>query len=195
MKKEIFMLKKLLCLTMTAMLGLSVCACGSDKGQSTDTSSAVSDAGASGTTSAGTVESAADATLTVTVKKGDILKFKSNRPYDSSKEDISLILVIGQSNFTTGVGFVSEYSGLTSGKISAVSEEPVVPAKGTVYSGAAGGSITELTDVYDAHNLCNTSNGTKTLSGVTPLFRHKMERADRNQGSICSGGTWRCRCS
>lgn len=164
------MLKKLLCLVMAMMLGLLACACGSDKGSSTDTSSAASDSGVSDTASTGTEEPAADATLTVTVKKGDIQKFKSDRPYDSSKEDISLILVIGQSNFTPSVGFASEYGGLTSGKIAAVSEEPVVPAKGTVYSGGYKSAITALTDERDAYNLCNTSRGTSTLGGVTPSF-------------------------
>ena len=35
--------------------------------------------------------------------------FKSDRPYDKSKEDISLILVAGQSNFHPNNGYPREY--------------------------------------------------------------------------------------
>ncbi len=161
------MLKKILSVTLIAVFCLAACACGSD-GKSDGTSSTASAApGASQTASAAADDSGADATLTVKVKKGEITAFKSSRPYDSSKKDISLILVTGQSNFTTGVGYASE---LTAGDPSALPEEPFCPTKGVAYSSRGQSAITSLSDDRDMSRLCDTENGSATLGGVTPSF-------------------------
>ncbi len=161
--------KKLLAILLSVVLCLLVVACGGDKtngGTNSSTSSKGTDTASTDTAS--TVQS--DATLTVKVKKGEVTKFKSDRPYDKSKEDISIILVVGQSNFTTGVGFSSEYGGVVNGKIQNFSEIPVIPNPGTCYSGTHRNAITRLSADRDMSKLCDTSNLTGTLGGVTPSF-------------------------
>ena len=110
------MLKKIFSLALIALLCPAICACGggeNDPSASETASKTASDSGSAvssenASTGSDTVGSSADATLTIKVKKGEITQFKSNRPYDKSKEDISLILVVGQSNFTTSVGYGGE---------------------------------------------------------------------------------------
>lgn len=165
--------KRLTALVLIAALFVLCCACG---GSDTDTtSSTASNTSNQSNTDAVSSENAseeetADATLTVTIKKGEVAKFKSDRPYDKSKEDISLILIVGQSNFTTSVGFSSEFGGVLDGKIQNYSEEPVIPTEGTCYSGGYRTAITSLSADRDMSKLCDTANQTKTLGGVTPSF-------------------------
>lgn len=162
--------KKLLSVVLIAVFCLAASACGSD-GKSDGTSSAASTApDASQTASVTTDESAADATLTVKVKKGEIAAFKSNRSYDSSKKDISLILVTGQSNFTTSVGYSCELRGAMEGTTSIYPEAPFTPAKGTAYSSGFQSAITSLTDDRDMSRLCDVKNDLSTMGGVTPAF-------------------------
>ena len=155
----------LLILIMTIMC----CGCNDTATDSSDPSSVQS-----GTQNSLTADQStsvvADVTLTVNVSKNDVQKFKSNRPYDASKEDISLILVTGQSNFTTSVGFASEFKGVDSGKISSVSEEPIVPSKGICYSSGYRSAITNLSDDRDMNTLCDASRLGNTLGGVSPSF-------------------------
>ena len=163
--------KKILAILMIAVLCLLATACGGSTDTGSKAPSSTPDGSvASGTSSEGSSAPEADATLTVKVKKGEIAKFKSDRPYDKSKEDISLILVVGQSNFTTGVGFSSEYGGVVNGKIPQFSEVPLVPAPGTCYSGGYRTAITKLSADRDMSKLCDASNLTNTLGGVTPSF-------------------------
>ena len=56
------------------------------------------------------VETEDGAVLRIFVDQSEIKQTASTRPYDESKEDISLILVIGQSNFTYMAGYAWEYS-------------------------------------------------------------------------------------
>ncbi len=165
--------KRVIAILLVLALGVLCCACGgdskekdpADKSESSSTGSVESTA--SGDTAS---EKSADATLTLKISKGDVQKFKTDRPYDASKESISLILVVGQSNFTTGVGYASEFGGVMDGKISSYSEEPIVPDKGTCYSSSYRTAITSLSADRDMYNLCNASRGTNTLGGVTPSF-------------------------
>ena len=164
-------MKKILAILMIAVLCLLATACGG----STDTGSEAPSSVPAGSDTADTSsetesKSAADATLTVKVKKGEIEKFKSDRPYDKNKEDISLMLIVGQSNFTMGVGFSSEYGGVLNGKIQNFSEVPVVPEKGTCYSSGGRKAITTLSADRDMSKLCDEANLTNTLGGVTPSF-------------------------
>ncbi len=165
------MLKKVLSVVLVVLMCTTVCACGgNDKTSGTESAtlnngSAAASTGSDGTTS---VEELADATLTISVKKGDITAFKSDRAYDSSKEDITLILVTGQSNFTASVGYRSEYTHYLSGKTEVIPEAPLLPLKGTVYS---GNTVTELTDACDVSNLADaTSKKNTTMGGVSPAF-------------------------
>ena len=151
------------------ILTVICCACGGGKVDNTDSASSQTQSGTANSSDNASKVSA-DATLTVKVKKGDITAFKSNRPYDNSKENISLILVVGQSNFTTNVGFASEYGGVESGKISNFSEVPVIPKTGTCYSSSYRNAITELSDGRDMNTLCDSSRLKNTLGGVTPSF-------------------------
>lgn len=110
--------------------------------------------------------------ITINVKKNDITKFKSDRPYDENKEDISIILVVGQSNFTTGVGYLSHNYHYANGKTDIVPEKPIQPAELSCYSGTYKGAITALTSDRDLYNLCNPNTGI-SLGGVTPSFGAK----------------------
>ena len=163
---------------LTALLLIAVpcvlcCACGGDDTDGgNSTVSGTPDASNVGDASseAASEEETADATLTIKVKKGDIVKHKNNRPYDKSKEDISLILIVGQSNFTTNVGFSSELGGVLDGKIAQYSEEPILPTQGICYSSGYRTAITALTPDRDMSKLCNTSKMTNTLGGISPSF-------------------------
>ena len=92
--------------------------------------------------------------------------------YDPQKEDITIILVIGQSNSTTSVGYANEciYYKTHSGTPSA---EPVRPDQGTVY---AGSCVTSLNDSNDLYNLCDPSLTTKTFSGYSPSIGKKISQ-------------------
>ena len=97
--------------------------------------------------------------------------------YDPSKEDVIIVLIIGQSNSTTSVGYSSEYAYYQKnpGKGSPT-EEVVRPDRGTVYS-ARGGGITELTDQYDLYNLTDPSKGSSTFSGYSPAIGKELHDA------------------
>jgi len=97
--------------------------------------------------------------------------------YDPSKEDVIIVLIIGQSNSTTSVGYSSEYAYYQKnpGKGSPT-EQVVRPDKGTVYS-ARGGGITELTDQYDLYNLTDPSKGSSTFSGYSPAIGKELHDA------------------
>ncbi len=164
-------LKRLLAIVTIAVLCVLCCACGGDTDSDGDTASSTPvESQSTDASSKEDSKTSADAMLTVKVKKGDITQFKSNRPYDENKEDISLILIVGQSNFTTSVGFSSEYGGVMNGKIHSFSEAPVLPKAGTCYSSGYRTAITSLSDDRDMSKLCDTANLTKTLGGVTPSF-------------------------
>lgn len=137
--------------------------CGQDKNGDADTASA------SGTDTASATEDTdkADdkAVLEIKVKSHAVEKFKSDRPYDPAKEDISLILVAGQSNAAMYAGYRSQLNyNRNHPDIAPVPEKPTVPSEhSVVFSTEQFGSLTALTrgSSYNEYNLG---------SGVTPPF-------------------------
>lgn len=156
------MFRRILSLVLITVLCLLACACGGgeDNPAASDTAS-----GNSSVTDSATDATETNAKLTVTVSEKKIETFKSDRPYDKSKEDISLILVAGQSNFHPNNGYPREY-----GYQDHIPEPPTVTSAGKVYSSPHLGSITKLTDDRDMVNLCNPSRGNGTFGGVSPAF-------------------------
>lgn len=152
------MVKKILSLVLVLLLMFSVVACGSDDSESTASTEST------GSTTS-TQKTEGEATLTITVKEKEITKFKSDRPYDKSKKDISLILVAGQSNFHPNNGYPREF-----GSPNHVPEAPTVTSAGKVYSSPHLGYITALTSDLDLTNLCDPSRGNSAFGGVSPSF-------------------------
>lgn len=72
---------------------------------------------------------------------------------DPNKEDITMVLVIGQSNATTGVGYPCELRAIANGNRDEVTEVTATPDANTVFMAKYGETITEL----------NNSNDVKTL--------------------------------
>ena len=105
----------------------------------------------------------------IIVKEEKTEKFVSGRPYDESKEDIALFLVIGQSNFTTMAGYRWEYGHYLQGKASEP-EMPLRPEKEIAYSVNSDQTLGYLSDRYDMNTLSDGAKGTATLGGVTPAF-------------------------
>ncbi len=121
------------------------------------------------------------AVLEIKVNLGKVNTFSSDRPHDENKEDISIILVLGQSNFTYMSGYKWEYgSWVSSGRpVNRIPEAPTLPKPDTVFSALAGAdtivknsevSFAGLTKAHDMNILSNSVRTTSTLGGVTPSF-------------------------
>lgn len=157
------------CVLMTLVMAVCLLAsCGKEKNTG-DTKSEVSSE-QSGTDVSSSLPEQERAVLSITVNKKEAAYQKSKRSYDPSKQDISLILVVGQSNFTTSVGFSSELQAFNSGKTAVFPERPIQPAKGTVYSFSTKSTVISLNDGYDMYYLSDVTKETSTLGGVTPPF-------------------------
>ncbi len=154
------MLKKILSLIFVLLFCFSAVACG-DK---PETTASTDSTGSTGST-VSNVNTENEAILTITVGEKEIKKIKSDRPYDKSKKDISLILVAGQSNFHPNNGYPREY-----GYQNHTPEAPTVTSAGKVYSSPHLGFITALTNDRDMVKLCDTSRGRDTFGGVSPSF-------------------------
>lgn len=88
--------------------------------------------------------------------------------YDKNKEDVIIILVIGQSNSTSGVGYGLEYKKYyVDGNPGQPTEETTRPLENTVFSGKV---VTELTSSNDVYNLANPEKGTGCMGGYTPAL-------------------------
>lgn len=117
------------------------------------------------------VETEEGAVLRIFVDRKEIKKQENSRPYDAAKEDISLILVIGQSNFTHMAGFAWEYSHYYIKQISpVVPTDPTLPAPGTAYSFNRNTSIFKLNEAHDMSYLSSPERKTSCIGGVTPAF-------------------------
>lgn len=94
---------------------------------------------------------ATDNNATLTLKVKNKTEYTKTREVvkDETKEDISLILVIGQSNSTYIVGYKTELMDVSEGIVTEVSEVTATPEKGTVFSSARQTPITELNDSND----------------------------------------------
>lgn len=113
--------------------------------------------------------------LNLTNTTGDYIVSDRDINYDESKEDIIMILVIGQSNNTTGVGYGTEYNKY----VAAYGEAPTAPVRpdeGTVYSSSS--AITELTSARDTYYLCDAeTKKTATHGGSTPALGKALHDA------------------
>ena len=108
------------------------------------------------------------AVLEIKAKYNEIKKFRSDRPYDPKKEDVSIILVTGQSNFTSGVGYDSELGYYNRNKNTApYPEMPIYPPTADiVYTSTQFGNLTELSS-NQSYSESNPG------SGVSPAFGTK----------------------
>ena len=104
------------------------------------------------------------AVLTAQVSPKPVVASGREIDYDPAKEDITMILVIGQSNATYQVGYPDELQAVADGYISEISELPVTPEKGTVYSSEA--AVSDLTDRLDVATLIEEQK----IGGFTPAF-------------------------
>ncbi len=117
------------------------------------------------------VETEPGAVLRIFVDQNEIKKQENSRPYDETKEDISLILVIGQSNFTRKAGYAWEYSHYYIKHISSVEPTPpTLPKPGTAYSFFAGAQTFQLNDASDMYYSSAPEKKNDCVGGVTPPF-------------------------
>lgn len=119
----------------------------------------------------------AELVINLTNSTGDYIVSNRDFEYDESKEDLIIILAIGQSNQGTNVGYASEQSMLT--QLEALGlpapEAPTRPEPGTVYSTSS--AITKLTTDHDAYTLCDTSRKGSTYGGSTPALGKTLYEA------------------
>lgn len=170
------MFKKCLAVLLISLLMISFCACGGSNddsaNQDADASKVESEVNSTpdtSDTSSGSGESEVENMLNITVTAIDREKFSTNRPKDPNKENISLILVTGQSNFTTSVGYSAEYGAYRDGKTTNMPEAPVVPQQGIAYSFGTSATSFKLDSSRDMNTLCRTDRS-GVLGGVTPSF-------------------------
>ncbi|MGN0114660.1 MAG: sialate O-acetylesterase, partial [Acutalibacteraceae bacterium] len=98
----------------------------------------------------------AEATPNYNIKISKKEKYVSSREVtnDPEKEDITMILVIGQSNSTTEVGYPTELAAVKNGNRDEVSEVTAVGLeKNKVYMATYGKTISELNDSNDVATL------------------------------------------
>ncbi len=103
---------------------------------------------------------------------GNYIKSGRDIARDTSKEDITIILIIGQSNSTTSVGYASEYAHYQKNEGSPT-EAPTRPLDNTVYTGSY---ITELNDSNDVYELTDVENG-RMFSGYSPALGKAVHEA------------------
>ena len=101
----------------------------------------------------------------------------SNRDieYDENKEDVIIVLVIGQSN--SGVGgyrFEYEYKYDKNHPDWNITAEPARPAPGTVFSAT---SFKDLTSAEDVYSKTDPALGTSTMGGYTPALGKALNEA------------------
>ena len=103
------------------------------------------------TTTSTTTAAAAKYNINISNKE----KYVSSREItdDSGKEDITMILVIGQSNSTTAVGYPCELTAVNKGNRDEVSEVTTTPEKNTVFMAKYKQTITSLGDSNDVATL------------------------------------------
>lgn len=117
-----------------------------------------------------TSPNAAELVVNLTNTTGDHIVSNRDIEYDDSKEDIIIILVIGQSNNTSSVGYASEQSKLAELEALGLEapEAPTRPEPGTVYSSST--ALTSLTSSRDAYYLSDTAKKGSTYGGSTPAL-------------------------
>ncbi len=116
----------------------------------------------------------AELVINLTNTRGNYIKSGRDIVRDTNKEDITLILIIGQSNSTTSVGYASEYAYYQKNpSLGSPTEAPTRPLDNTVYSGSY---ITELDDSLDLYERTDVENG-KMFSGYSPALGKALHEA------------------
>lgn len=166
---RISLVSKIICLVLCAALLLPMCACSDKKDNkggetSGNTTASVNENGdpadseSTGTDSGSEAAEKLYSKLTVNVKQNPATSAKAG-----GKDDVAVFLIIGQSNFTTTVGAPNERTGVLEGTDKEVSADPVIPPKGTCYSGT---SLAALDDAHDVNKLVTSGS----MGGFCPSF-------------------------
>lgn len=108
--------------------------------------------------------------LDITVKAGKAEKFVSDRPYDENKEDVSIILVTGQSNFERSAGYIWQLGWYNEGKSDVYPDAPVKVPEGIAYSFNVNETLTALDAAHDMNYISDPEKGNMRVGGVTPSF-------------------------
>ncbi len=108
--------------------------------------------------------------LDITVKAGKAEKFVSDRPYDESKENVSIILVTGQSNFERSAGYVWQLAGYNNGDTDVYPDAPTTVPEGIAYTFTVHETFTGLDAEHDMSYRSSVERGSSTVGGVTPSF-------------------------
>lgn len=114
--------------------------------------------------------------INLTNNRNNMVETNRDLSYDKNKEDVAIILVIGQSNSTyRGIGYSSEYDYyIEQGNEGKPTTAPTRPDKGTVYSGKY---VSSLKDSEDLYNLTDPTRGKGTFSGYTPAIGKQLHEA------------------
>lgn len=114
----------------------------------------------------------AELVINLTNTRNNFIKSGRDIVRDTNKEDITLVLIIGQSNSTTSVGYSSElaYYRTHEGK---PTEAPTRPDEGTVYTGSY---VKELNESNDVYYLSDVENG-RNFSGYSPALGKYLSEA------------------
>ncbi len=111
--------------------------------------------------------------LDITVSSQEVKKFVSDRPYDESKEDVTIILVTGQSNFEPHAGYVWQLGAYNEGKTEVYPDAPTQVPAGIAYSFNVNEEFTGLDDAHDMNYISDPAKGNVKAGGVTPSFAVK----------------------
>lgn len=91
--------------------------------------------------------------------------------YDESKDNVIIVLVIGQSNSTTNVGYPSENGYKVRNPDYVITADPIRPdGRGKVYSGFYNQAVEALTDKNDMYTMAEPGKGYGTFGGYTPAI-------------------------
>lgn len=158
-------MKKFLIILMSVVLLTTMLAsCGNPEQADSNIQSEAGDSSTS-------VDAAGDAKVfNINVHSGNNKKFTLNRNFSAKKESISLILVVGQSNFMVGQGHNAEMKFYKDGKTDKKPVATVIPEKGKAYTSSYQQPITQLTDANDMYYVSNPNREGGSRSGVTPPF-------------------------
>ncbi len=109
----------------------------------------------------------------ITVKSQEVKKFVSDRPYDKNKEDVTIILVTGQSNFEPRAGYIWQLGSYKEGKTQVYPDAPTQVPAGIAYSFGVDEVFTGLDNAHDMNYISDPAKGNMKVGGVTPSFAVK----------------------
>lgn len=108
--------------------------------------------------------------LDITVSSHEIKKFVSDRPYDENKEDVTIILVTGQSNFERYAGYIWQLGWYNEGTSEVYPDAPTKVPEGIAYSFNVNETFTGLDTDHDMNYISDPDKGNMMVGGVTPSF-------------------------